>query len=360
MRNLNPKLVSIVIVNYNGWGYLKKLLLSIEKNSYSDFEVVVVDNGSKKSNYKKLKEAQKRKSWLKVIYLHKNFGPATARNIGVKNSVGQYFAFLDNDTQVDSRWAKNAINYFQSNPKVGIIQCKLLLASDHSKIDYVGEYLGSNGFLVQECPAGTTDKGQFNKPKKILAAKSAGMFITRDAFEKAGGFDDDYFIYVEETDLGWRSWLAGFEAHFLPSSIVYHHFGTSTVILGQAKAGNLAKYHGPKNYLATLYKNLPKKLLFKTFSTHLLLWFSLIIYRFFTLKPKDSYYMLKGVVYFFANFRRVSHKRQKIQSNKAKKVDEKIERLVVKRPLWYFINKATKKQKVGNATTGHKVNSCYT
>lgn len=344
---MKTKQLSVVIVNLNGWEYLKPLLESIKESNIEKYEVIVVDNGSTQ-DLDKIEKYCSLDKHLKLVKLHKNVGPAMARNIGVKNSNSKYISFLDNDTLVDKNWSKNAINYFNKNKKVGIIQCKLLLASDHNKIDYVGEYLGTNGFLVQECPAGTTDSGQFNKPKKILAAKSAGMFIRSDVFYKAGGFDDDYFIYVEETDLGWRSWIAGFEAHFLPNSVVYHHFGTSTVILGKSNASNLAKFHGPKNYLSTLYKNLPKRLLYKVFIQNFVLWLGLIIFRIITLKISDSVQMSKGLLYFLLNFKNINNKRNKIQSGKQSKKQDFLNGLVVSRPLWYFINKATKKIKVGN------------
>ena len=345
---MKNKELSIIIVNMNGWRYLNDLLDSIKSSNAKDYEIVVVDNGSE-TDHKKILDYAKKQNTVKLITLHKNFGPAMARNIGVRNSSGRYVAFLDNDTIVEKNWALNAINYFKNHKKVGVIQCKLLLQSDHKKIDYVGEYLGSNGFLVQECPAGTIDRGQFNKPKKILAAKSAGMFITREAFDLAGGFDDDYFIYVEETDLGWRSWIAGYEAHYLPDSVVYHHFGTSTVILGQKGVGFLAKYHGPKNYLMTLYKNLPQNLLWRILPVHFLLWFCFALYKVLTLNFLDSYYMLSGLLYFIVNFKKISKKRDRVQSIKDDGADEMIKDLVVMRPLWYFINKATKKHKIGNA-----------
>lgn len=346
-----PGKLSVVIVNYNGYKYLKALVASILKSKTKLFEIIIVDNGSSHLELKKIKKLSKASKKVKTIFLHKNFGPALARNIGVKNSNGEYLSFLDNDTHVHKKWASSAIAYFNKHKKVGVIQCKLLLESDHKKIDYVGEYLGSNGFLVQQCPAGTTDSGQFNKPKKILAAKSAGMFIRRSAFNKAGGFDDSYFIYVEETDLGWRSWLMGYEAHYLPTSIVYHHFGTSTVILGAANASNLAKFHGPKNYLTTLYKNLSTKMLLRIFPTHLLLWICFVVYRLASLKILDAYYMGLGIIYFFINFKKINKSRKEIQSNLSIEMEEEIKKLVVKRPLWYFISKATNKQTIGNANS---------
>jgi GT2 family glycosyltransferase len=347
---MKNKKLSIVIVNLNGWKYLEALLKSILGSKTKDYEVIIVDNGST-NDCEKIDNFCSLDDRFKSVKLHKNVGPAMARNIGVANTTGKYISFLDNDTLVDKNWATEAINYFNKHKKVGIIQCKLLLESDHNKIDYVGEYLGTNGFLVQECSAGTIDNGQFNKPKKILAAKSAGMFIKREAFNRVGGFDDDYFIYVEETDLGWRSWIAGFEAHFLPSSVVYHHFGTSSVILGSKNASSLAKYHGPKNYLMTLLKNSPSRMLPKIIFYHFLLWVGFIFFRLFTFKIGDSFEMTKGILYFLFNVSSTLKKRHKIQNDKVKSKQIFLNELVVSRSLWYFVSKAVIKRKVGNANS---------
>lgn len=342
-------ILSVIIVNFNGAAYVKECIDSILKNNIKNFEIVIVDNGSTEKELSKLKVLEHNHKEIKIVALHKNFGPALARNIGVINSHADLIAFLDNDTQVEPNWANNAIKYFKMNPKVGIIQSKLLLANDHSRLDYVGEYLGSNGFLVQNCKAGDLDSISFSKPQIILAAKSAGMFIRRNVFNLINGFDDDYFIYVEETDLGWRSWLAGFESHFLPTSKVYHQFGTSSVILGLDKASQLAKYHGPKNYLSTLIKNLSLVRLVQVLPIHLTLWLGLILYRFITLKPNDSIQMLKGLAWVILNIDKILIKRSLIQ--KKRKVDDNFvfKKLVVNRNLWYFVSKAVLKSKVGNA-----------
>jgi len=258
-------------------------------------------------------------------------------------------AFLDNDTQVHPEWAQEAIKYFDKNPKVGVIQCKLLLANDHTKLDYVGEYLGTNGFLVQECKAGDKDQGQFETIKQILAAKSAGMFIRRETFDKAGGFDADYFIYVEETDLGWRSWLVGYQAVYLPTSIVYHHFGTSNVILGLDKTSSLAKFHGPKNYITTLIKNFGVKNLITIVPLHITLWLGLAFYRLFKGKLTDFSLIVQGIIWPFIHFPQLITKRKIIQSQRVISDKKIFQSLMVKRSLNYYLNKAIHTQKIGNA-----------
>lgn len=342
-------ITSVIVVNLNGSNYIDKLLSSISKSNSSDYEIIVVDNGSEISEIKSLERIVNRYDRAHLIKLHRNFGPAFARNIGVKNSTGKILSFLDNDTLVHQNWLIEANHYFRQHPKVGLIQCKLLLESNHNKIDYVGEYLGTNGFLVQTAKGGDVDNGQFNTPTKILAAKSAGMFIRRDVFESTGGFDDDYFIYVEETDLGWRTWLSGYEVHYLPSSIVFHHSGTSSLILGQLGVSKLAKFHGPKNYISTLVKNLSFEKLLIILPQHLLLWFGLIFFKIITFNFKDAYYMVSGIGWVIINLPIILNKRKLIQHQRKIKDETLFKHLVVRRSLWYFVSKAVLKSKVGNA-----------
>ena len=287
---MNNVILSVIIVNYNGYTYAKKCVASVFRSvSSQSLEVIVVDNGSTDNSSINLKEDFSRYSTqLTIVSLKKNYGPSLARNAGVRRARGRYLAFLDNDTQVDRYWAKTAIDRFQQDQTIGILQCKLLLAGDRKKIDYVGEYLGQNGFLIQRAPVMAEDRGQFEKECLILAAKSAGMFITKKAFTAAGGFDNDYFIYVEETDIGWRCWLAGYRVLYCPGSIVYHEFGTSSIILSKQKNDFNAKFHGCKNYILTLTKNLEMINIVKILPTHILLWLGLAWFALLKKEPKPK------------------------------------------------------------------------
>ncbi len=352
MKILTRKpILSVVIVNYNGKTYTEKCVRSIESNKYVPIEICVVDNGSTDGSLELFRNYSIRRKSItfRLVELSHNYGPAYARNRGVENTRGTYIAFLDNDTEVHPDWTLYAIKVFEHDKKVGIIQSKLLLSKERNKIDYVGEYIGQNGFLIQRAPAGTIDSGQFEEQATILAAKSAGMFIRRSVFEKIGGFDDDYFIYVEETDLGWRSWLAGYTAVYVPTSIVYHEFGTSTVILGKSQNSYNAKFHGCKNYILTIYKNVGTRGLFTILPLHILLWVGLAGYAGLKGEWKNCLWVLKGVAWNFWNFPRNFRKRNLIQSSRVIS-DEKLFPIVMrKRPFSYFLHKAVVKHSVGNA-----------
>lgn len=343
--------LSIVIVNYNGKRYVDACIESILSSNARDFQIIVVDNGSLDSSVEFLKAKYKKiyPDQLLLIALDKNYGPARARNEGVKVSRGKYICFLDNDTIVHPEWANEAIKAFQENSKIGIIQCKLLLAKEREKIDYVGEYLGQNGFLVQKASAGERDIGQYNKRIKILAAKSAGMFIRKKTFDTIGGFDEDYFIYVEETDLGWRCWLAGYINILIPTSIVYHEFGTSSLILREEDNERNTKYHGAKNYILTLFKNLGVANLLNILPKHIILWLGMSWYSLFLGNYKAFLWIHKGILWNLINLKKNLIKRKAIQSRR-KMTDQELFKIIMKnKPFLYYMKKATSKKIIGHA-----------
>ncbi len=343
-------ILSVIIVNHEGYKYISKCLDSILNSNSKSFEIVIVDNGSKgdvaKLNKKYPRLLGKK---MKIISLNKNFGPSKARNEGVAIAKGKYIGFLDNDTIVDKNWANMAMKAFEKDRTIGAIQCKLLLKKERNKIDYVGEYIGQNGFLVQRASVREIDKGQFDQEVEILAAKSAGMFIRKDVFKKAGGFDPDYFIYVEETDLGWRTWLVGHRIVFVPTSIVYHEFGTSTVILGKEKNNYNAKFHGSKNYILTLLKNLDIVNLAKIVPLHILLWLGLAWYSLLKLQFKAFFWVHLGVLWNLINLPSTLQKRKLVQKNRKISDSKLFKKVMVNRNIGYFLNKVIKKHKVGNA-----------
>ncbi|OGI22336.1 MAG: hypothetical protein A2808_01065 [Candidatus Moranbacteria bacterium RIFCSPHIGHO2_01_FULL_55_24] len=343
--------VSAVIVNYDGKEYADKCVNSIFEGGFDDLEVIVVDNGSVDGSVEYLKEKYRAYSErLKVVALDKNYGPSYARNEGVRVAEGKYIGFLDNDTEVEKNWAEAAVAEFEKDAKVGIIQCKLILSKEREKLDYVGEYIGQNGFLVQRAQTAEVDYGQYDQKVEILAAKSAGMFIRKDAFEKISGFDPDYFIYVEETDLGWRCWLAGYKAIFIPESVVYHEFGTSTIILGKNKNNYNAKFHGCKNYILTLSKNLELKNILTILPVHVFLWAGLGWFALFTKWDYRAFWWIhKAIGWNILNIGRNLRKRKHIQSTRVISDDDLFKIVMRKKPFFYYIQKVTGVHKVGNA-----------
>lgn len=345
---------SIIIVNYNGKKFIddciSSILLSVE--TFSDFEVIVVDNGSDDGSIPFLKNKYKLYlERIKFIELDKNYGPSKARNEGIRIASGNYIGFLDNDTAVDKNWLSASVRKFESDKKIGIIQCKLLLMDDHRKLDSIGEWIGKNGFLVNVVQNGTLDEERYNKEFKIFSAKSAGMFIRKDVLDMAGGFDDDYFIYMEETDLCWHSLMAGYENIFLPDSIVFHKFGTSAAILGKKKTGYILRFHGAKNYILTLFKNLNTANLILILPVHIFLWVGLAYFGLIYKRRIDYFvYIHKGILWNIANILKSIKKRKLIQKRRIVSDADIFKVLMKKRNLLFYINKVLSKKGVGNSS----------
>lgn len=317
--------LSIVIPTYNALKFLDVCLESIINSNAKNYEIIIVDNGSTDNTIKLIRSKynQVLKGSLKIIPLFKNFGPARARNVGVASSRGQFIGFLDSDTIVDKNWSQRALACFRKNRSTGAVQCKLLLQRERGRIDYVGEFLGDKGFLVQLAQHREIDRGQYDKEQNILAAKSAGMFIRRDVFDRVGGFDEDYFIFVEETDLGWRCWLAGYKVVLCPHSIVYHYFSATKDIVDKNFNNHLVRFHGTKNYLTTLTKNLSFLYLVRILPIHIFLWSCLAIFYFFRGDRDSSVNIIKGICWYFCHLTSIINKRRLIQ-NKRRITDNKL------------------------------------
>ena len=346
-REKNP-LVSVVIVNYNGKEYIDRCLKAVCKSRYTNIEIIVVDNGSEDGSIEILNEYERKNNNIRSIRLNINYGPAYARDRGVNETGGDYLAFLDNDTVPDPDWLIPVVNIFREDSTVGACQCKLLLLREPEKFDYAGDFLSQLGFLVQKVEGGEIDKGQADGNFEILSAKSAGMAIRKDVFEQIGGFDKDYFIYLEETDLGWRTWLAGYRIIFVPDSVVYHEFGTTNII-DPGSQNYRVKFHGTKNYIMTLIKNLGRINLFKILPRHIFLWFGIVTVLFLKGKFRDSYLVLKGIVWNFCNIFRIGTKRSKIQKERKITDRDLFPKVLVEKKLSYFINKFRDSHEIGNA-----------
>lgn len=327
-------LISVVIPNFNGEKFLVRCLNSVLAEKRKAYEVVIVDDGSTDSSVKLVKELTS--SRVKLIENKKNIGAAEARNIGVKNSQGKYLLFLDNDTKIKKGWFDEVVRFFKENKKAGLAQAKILKMGTN-KFDCAGNYLGPFGFLIE--PArGAADQGQFDQEDKIFAAKSAAMLARRKVFEKLGGFDADYKIFWEDTDLSWRTWLFGFELLFAPKIVVWHAYGTKEK--GMTPYGqNQVYYRGCKNTIASLIKNLGRKRLAFILPVNLGCWLILAIGFFLRLEIRTGLSIVKGVLWNIIYFPQTLRKRKKIQA-KRKISDQELLTLVgAKRGIAYYLGK---------------------
>jgi len=305
-------MVSVVVVNFNGRESLLKCLSSIRKSTYSNIETIIVDNGSRDGSLDEVTKCFGDDPKIRLVRCSTNVGPARARNLGVQEAKGHLVAFLDNDAIPDTRWLVEVVKVFTSDSTVGACQSKLLTMKDPTRFDCAGDYLTPFGFLLQRVEYGIVDKGQFDTIEEIFSAKSASIIVRRDVLHEVEGFDADYFMFVEETDLCWRIWLRGFKVLYVPNSIVYHRFGMTKEI-APTLTSFLVKYHGPKNYLATIVKNAGFSLGLRMIPVHVSIWIATMALLFFKRRGVEAALVGRGLAWNIIHLSLLQRKRLLVQ-----------------------------------------------
>ena len=305
-------LVSIIIVNFEGRKLLEKCLKSLQQTEYSSFEIIIVDNQSTDDSVKFVKTNYPD---IKIIELNKNYGFSVPNNIAAKTAKGKYLVFLNNDTMVTSSWLSELVTVMDSDKTIAIGQ-SLLLKSDGS-IESSGDFIDNFGIPYSRTQIPTTTSN-------ILSARAACMIIRKDIFLELGGFDENFFVSFEDVELGWKSWLLGYRVVVVPTSKVYHHGGQTI-----KKMSKTIAFHGVKNYFSLLITHFEFSIFFKN---SFMIGLNAITQKFgvnlINKKTRTRYTspdfktIIKASIWILMNFRKIIHKRKKLQSNKVRTNDE--------------------------------------
>jgi GT2 family glycosyltransferase len=335
-------LVSVIIVNHNGILFIERCLKSVLSTEYSNFEVILVDNDSTDGSREYVLETFGSDPRVHIVCNAASFGPAKGRNIGAQQASGEYLVFLDNDTVVSQNWLTAMVEMFQAYPFVGSAQSKLLSLAAPERFDYAGDYLTQFGFLSERA-GGAVDRAQLDYVAVIFSAKSAASGVRRSIFDHIGGFDEDFYMYVEETDLSWRVWLAGYLVVFVPNSVVYHAYGSpekKQYLASDSSLRYLIKYWGCRNYIGTIFKNLELQNLLWMLPLHVSCWLGIAAWLLVRRTPRDAYWILKGILWNVAHFPVLWKKRWYVQRRVRVTSDRVILRRVMQyKSLGYFYRK---------------------
>lgn len=252
-----PKL-SIIIVNYNGMKFLEACITSILKSTYKNFEIIIVDNGSKDGSVEYLKYISSKEPKIKFVPLNKNYGFAMGNNIGYKyvDKTSNFIFFLNNDTEVECDCLEKMVRRMVLDNSIGAAQPKIRSMRNKMIIDAVGGMIDYYG-RTWHIGSGEYDYGQYDKINESFYAQGAAIVVRKSVIEEVGLFDPLYFMYYEETDLCWRIHLAGYKVAVIPEAIVYHYGGgsSSTVLRNSYQEKYFKFFHLRKNHITTMLKN---------------------------------------------------------------------------------------------------------
>lgn len=240
--------VSVVTLNWNGRAHLGPCYRSLCELDYPEdkLELVLVDNGSRDGSVAFIRQHF---PGVKVIRNDANLGFCKANNLGARAAQGEYVAFLNNDTRVDPAWLRELTAAVEADPEVVCVGSRIL-TWEGDGLDFAGGNVNfhADGFQPGYGSAATDP---FPEVREILFACGGSMLVDREVFLGCGGFDEDFFAYLEDVDLGWRLWLLGYKVVLAPAAITYHHLRGTSRRLPREKIVTLVQ----RNALLSVMKN---------------------------------------------------------------------------------------------------------
>jgi GT2 family glycosyltransferase len=238
--------VSVLVLNLNGRAYLDACLASLEAQVYPGdrFEVVVVDNGSTDGSLEFVRAAHPR---VRIVRFASNRGFCAPYNAAIRDCGSQFVALLNNDTRVAPDWLAELVSAAQRHSAAAV--AAKILSWNGETIDFAGGVISFIGHSWQVDSGEPATRSYEERP--LLAACAGSALFARTAFIDAGGFDEDFFAYFEDVDLGWRLNLSGERVVFAPAAVTYHRVhGTSSRWAFSQRLRLLER-----NALAMIYKN---------------------------------------------------------------------------------------------------------
>jgi len=248
---MNPKL-SVIIINYNGITVTLDCLRSLEKQSFKDFEVIVVDNGSVDGSAEAAERYLREgplAGGVKFIPAGKNLGFAGGNNVGLRHASGEHIVLLNNDTEADARFLEELWLAADAHPEAGICAAKMI-AHGSDLIDSAGD--GFARYLRGYKRGEGESACSFSAEEYIFSGCAGAALYRREMIDEVGFLDEDFFINCEDVDLGFRAQLAGWKVLFVPTAVVGHKV-SSTI----KKMSDVQVYYSLRNSMFVMIKNVP-------------------------------------------------------------------------------------------------------
>lgn len=254
-----PK-VRVVVVNWNRRDLLSACLNSLAHQTHASYEVWVVDNGSKDGSADFVESLAARFPVpLHLIRNAENRGFCAANNQGFAGAKNEWIALLNNDAEADPGWLEALVDAGESagepDGPVGMVASKILVWEDPSRIDKCGHLIYPDG-QNRGRGTGEVDRGQYDQQKEVLWPDGCAALYRRAMLDEIGGFDEEFFAYADDAELGLRARWAGWDCRYAPAAVVRHHRG-KTLGLGSARRLTLIE----RNRVLLVVKLFPGSLL---------------------------------------------------------------------------------------------------
>ncbi|MBZ5535437.1 MAG: glycosyltransferase family 2 protein [Acidobacteriia bacterium] len=215
----NEKSVTVIVVNWNSRDLLRECLFSLRRQTYRNFHVIVVDNGSIDGSLEMLENEFAGFAYL--IKNSRNHGFCRAVNQAILASRSDYVALLNNDAEAQPTWLEEMAAVVERAEDIGMCASKILKHDQPDVIDKVGHLIYLDG-QNRGRGTGQADRGQFDQEEETLFPDGCAALYRRAVFDAVGLFDEDFFAYGDDAELGLRARLGGWRAIYSPRAVVYH------------------------------------------------------------------------------------------------------------------------------------------
>ena len=297
--------VSIILVTWNNEEHLPRCLNILSKQTFQDFEIVLVDNGSNDNTVQKAKSSWPASS-LTLELLRSNLGFAVANNIGARLAKGKWIALLNADAFPESDWLKNLLKTTEENPEYSFFSSRQVQENSPEHLDGIGDTYHISGLAWRNGYNYPSSKIGLEQKEVFSACAAAGLYL-REEFINVSGFDEDYFSYFEDVDLSFRMRLAGKKCLYVPDAIVHHVGSVST-----GKRSDFSVYHGYRNMIWTFFKNMPSPLIWFFLPLHVI---TIMFFSFYLTFRGQGKVILKAVTDALRGLPKILEKRKEIQKN---------------------------------------------
>jgi hypothetical protein len=244
--------MSVIVLNWNGKHFLETCLTALRRQTFWDFETILVDNGSTDGSVEYVRANFPE---VKLVELSENRGFTGGNIAGYEHARGELIVLLNNDTEADPHWLEEMHKASREYPNAGSFASKMLQFEDRERIDICGFNLSWAG-TGMELGRGELDGPAWNEPRKVFGACAGAAAYRRSMIDEIGFFDADLFMTFDDLDLSFRAKLRGYECMFIPGAIVYHYASPTITKYPATKA-----YYSQRNIDVVYLKNMPLNLI---------------------------------------------------------------------------------------------------
>jgi len=256
LKEVTTPFASVIIPNYNGAHLLPPLLEALRHQSFQDFEVIIADDASTDSSITLMEQEYADIDLnMRLLVNRQNLGFAANCNRAAEASYGRVLVFLNSDTEPESEWLAELVRQLCANPQAAMVTSKMLLFDQRDTLHTAGDLMGKDG-IPRNRGVWQKDVGQFDQDEPVFSGCGGGTAYRKDVWQALGGFDEDFWMYLEDVDFAFRAQLMGKQAIFASNARIYHHLS--------ATGGDiLASYYVGRNTIWNIAKNMPTSLLLR-------------------------------------------------------------------------------------------------